>query len=141
MTNVVKLRKGLNINLKGKAKGEKLSIGKAREFALVPEDFTGVTPKVIVHEGDKVKAGDVLFVNKNCPDVRFASPVSGTVTAIVRGDRRKVLCVKVEPDEVQQFVDFGKKDVQTLDGDAVVSSLLEAGLFGYINQLPYAVST
>ncbi len=141
MTNVVKLRKGLNINLKGKAKGEKVSIGKAREFALVPEDFTGVTPKVVVHEGDKVKAGDALFVNKNCPEVRFASPVSGTVTAIIRGDRRKVLCIKVEPDEVQQFVDFGKKDIQSLDGDAVVSSLLEAGLFGYVNQLPYAVST
>jgi Na+-transporting NADH:ubiquinone oxidoreductase subunit A len=94
-----------------------------------------------VHEGDCVKAGDALFVNKLCPDVRFASPVSGQVTAIVRGDRRKVLCVKVKADDSQQFVDFGKKDVNSLDAETVKKSLLEAGLFGYINQLPYAVST
>ena len=67
--------------------------------------------------------------------------MSGVVQAVVRGDRRKVLRVVVEADKDQQFVDFGQKQVASLDGDAVVKALLEAGLFGYINQLPYAVST
>ena len=110
-------------------------------FALVPDDFEGVVPKVVVREGDVVKAGDTLFVNKLYPEVRFASPVSGKVTAVVRGERRKVLCVKVEADAEQQYVDYGKKDVTKMDGKAVVDALLEAGLFGYINQLPYAIST
>ena len=110
-------------------------------FALVPDDFEGVVPKVVVREGDVVKAGDTLFVNKLYPEVRFASPVSGKVTAVVRGERRKVLCVKVEADAEQQYVDYGKKDVKKMDGKAVVDALLEAGLFGYINQLPYAIST
>lgn len=141
MTNVIKLRKGLNIKLKGQAEERKVKVGQCAEYALVPDDFTGITPKVVVKEGDHVRAGDALFVNKNCPDVCFASPVSGTVTEVVRGDRRKVLSIKVKADEKQVYAEFGKKDVDLLTGDEVKQALLEAGIFGYINQLPYAVST
>ena len=141
MVNVIKLNKGLNINLKGRAAEKKILLKSNGKFALVPDDFVGVTPKVVVREGDKVQAGDALFVNKQYPEVKFASPVSGTVSAVVRGDRRKVLCIKVDADAQQSYVDFGKKDVTKLDGKAVIDALLEAGIFGYINQLPYAVST
>ena len=141
MANVIKLRKGLDINLKGKAAEQKFPVKAAAQYALVPDDFVGMIPTVVVREGDHVKACDALFVNKKQTDVKFASPVSGVVQAVVRGDRRKVLRVVVEADKDQQFVDFGQKQVASLDGDAVVKALLEAGLFGYINQLPYAVST
>lgn len=141
MANIIKLKKGLNINLKGRAAERKVELGATTDFALVPDDFCGVTPKVVVKAGDKVLAGDALFVNKRNPDVKFASPVSGTVTAVERGDRRKVMAVKVEADTEQQYRDFGTKDVSAMDGEAVCLALTEAGLFGYINQLPYAVST
>ena len=141
MANVIKLNKGLDINLKGRAEEQKIQLKSNGKYALVPDDFEGVTPKVVVREGDKVQAGDALFVNKQYPEVKFASPVSGTVSAVVRGERRKVLCVKVDADAKQSYVDFGKKDVSKLDGKAVIDALLEAGLFGYIDQLPYAVST
>lgn len=141
MANVIKLRKGLDMKLKGRAAEEKLPVASVGEYALVPDDFTGVVPKVVVKEGDTVRAGDALFVNKNCPEVKFASPVSGTVTAVVRGDRRKVLCVKVRPDAEQTYTDFGKHFISSLSAEEVRQQLLEAGLFGYINQLPYAVST
>jgi Na+-transporting NADH:ubiquinone oxidoreductase subunit A len=131
----------LNINLKGRAAEQKIQLKSNGKYALMPDDFEGVTPKVVVKEGDKVQAGDALFVNKQYPEVKFASPVSGTVSAVVRGERRKVLCVKVDADAQQSFVDFGKKDVAKLDGKAVIDALLEAGIFGYVNQLPYAVST
>ena len=141
MANVIKLHKGLDINLKGRAIEQKIQLKSNGKYALMPDDFEGVTPKVVVKEGDKVQAGDALFVNKQYPEVKFASPVSGTVSAVVRGERRKVLCVKVDADAQQSFVDFGKKDVAKLDGKAVIDALLEAGIFGYVNQLPYAVST
>ena len=141
MANVIKLRKGLNINLQGKAENKRIQLKSNGHYALVPDDFEGMTPKVVVKEGDKVKAGDALFVNKQYPEVKFASPVSGTVREVVRGERRKVLCVRVEADAQQEFTDFGKKDVSKMDGKAVIDALLEAGIFGYINQLPYAVST
>ena len=141
MANVIKLRKGLDIHLQGKAEETKLTMKSNGRYALCPDDFEGVTPKVVVREGDYVKAGDVLFVNKQYPSVGFASPVSGKVTAVERGERRKVLCVKVEADQQQAYTDFGKKDVAKMDGKAVVEAMLQAGIFGYINQLPYAVST
>lgn len=141
MVSVIKLRKGLDINLKGRAKEEKTSLKLSHEYALVPDDFVGVTPKVIVHVGDEVKAGEALFVNKNFPEVNFSSPVSGKVKSIVRGERRKVMAVVVETSQQQEFVDYGKKEVTQLSSEQVIESLLEAGIFGYINQLPYAVST
>ena len=141
MANVIKLRKGLDINLKGLAEEKKIQLKSSGKYALVPDDFEGVTPKVIVKEGDKVKAGDALFVNKQYPEVKFASPVSGTVREVVRGERRKVLCVKVDADAQQEFTDFGKREIGTMTGEQVINALLEAGIFGYIDQLPYAVST
>ena len=141
MANVFKLRKGLNINLKGKAEKKKMTVCSSLDYGLVPDFFPGVTPKLIVKEGDHVLAGDSLFVNKACPEVGFASPVSGVVEAIVRGERRKVLCVKLKADAVQKSKDFGKADPMLLNGEEVKARLLDAGLFGYMNQLPYAVST
>ncbi len=141
MANVIKLRKGLNINLKGKADETIKSVGTCEEYSLIPGAFTGVVPKVVVHEGDRVKAGDVLFVNKSFPEVKFSSPVSGIVTAVERGDRRRVLGVKVKADETQEYREFGVRNVNELTGKDVVDALLDAGLFGYIYQLPYAIST
>jgi Na+-transporting NADH:ubiquinone oxidoreductase subunit A len=141
MANVIKLHKGLDIHLQGKAEEKKIQLKSNGKYALVPDDFEGVTPKVVVKEGDKIKAGDALFVNKQYPDVKFASPVSGTVREVVRGERRKVLCIKVDADAQQEFKDFGKCEVGNLTGEQVINALLEAGIFGYINQLPYAVST
>ena len=141
MVKVIKLRKGLDLNLAGRAKKEKITLRPNGHYALQPDSFVGVTPKVVVKEGDRVKVGDALFVNKSNPEVRFASPVSGTVVAVERGDRRKVLSIRVDADEQQEYVDFGIKSPDKLSDKEVVDSLLKAGIFGYINQLPYAVST
>ncbi len=141
MPNVIKLSKGLDICLQGKAEEKLIQLKSKGQFALVPDDFEGVTPKVVVKEGDHVKAGDALFVNKQYPEVKFASPVSGKVTAVERGERRKVLCIKVEADAKQESVDFGRHEVAKMKGQDIINALLEAGLFGYICQLPYAVST
>lgn len=139
MANVIKLRNGLDINLAGKAVKEKVAIPQSSIFGLSPLSFPGITPKLSVKEGDHVLAGEPLFASKQCPELGFASPVSGTVKAVVRGARRKVLMVTVEADTTQQAHDYGKADATALDGKAVKEKLLEAGIFGYINQLPYGV--
>lgn len=128
MAIVIKLRKGLDINLKGKAAIKKVKGATATEYALEPNAFPGLTPKVVVKEGEHVLAGDPLLVNKQCPDVKFASPVSGTVKAVIRGERRRVLRVVVEADKEQQARDFGKRDAGALDGQGVIDTLCEAGL-------------
>lgn len=141
MTRVIRLRRGLDINLAGRAEKTIVALKPDGTFALRPDSFEGIKPKVLVKEGDKVKAGEALFINKAYPNVKFSSPVSGTVSLVERGDRRKLLSVRIEADKEQEFIDFGVKDIATLCGEQVVENLLEAGLFGYINQLPYAIST
>ena len=139
MANVIKLRKGLDISLKGKATEEFATVNRPDTFALVPDDFPGVTPKVVVKEQESVLAGAPLFVDKSHPEVKFVSPVSGVVTKVERGERRKVMNITVEASVEQNYVEFGKKDVSKLSADEVKSALLESGLFAFIKQRPYDV--
>ncbi len=140
MAKVIKLRKGLDVNLKGKPAKDLISVQSTGLFAMLPDDFNGMKPKVLVKEGDTVKVGDVLFVDKNLPEVKFVAPVSGKVALVERGERRKVLSVRIEADEKQQYVDFGKKDLAQMTGDAVKETLLETGLFAFFKQRPYDVT-
>lgn len=132
MANVIKLRKGLDVNLKGKAAKEEFQVKKPAVYALMPDDFTGMKPKVVVKENDVVKVGDSLFVDKNHPEIKFVSPVSGRVTMVERGDRRKVLSVRVEADAEQQYVDFGKKNVGQMTAQEVKDPSSGIGLVRFL---------
>ena len=132
MTKVIKLRKGLDINLRGRAAKEIAQVKCPGEYALVPDDFVGMKPKVVVREGDRVLAGDALFVDKLHPEVKFTSPVSGTVSLVERGDRRKLLSVRVKADGEQKAREF------ETEGE-VLPLLLESGLFGFFRSRPYDV--
>ncbi|MBQ5895158.1 MAG: Na(+)-translocating NADH-quinone reductase subunit A [Bacteroidaceae bacterium] len=139
MHKVVKISKGLNINLKGAPAEEVTAIQTPKYYALMPADFTRVTPKVVVKPEDAVKAGDPLFVDKNIPELQFVSPVSGKVVAVNRGERRRVLSVVVESDGKFESVEFKAKDVLSLSADEVKADLLKAGLFAFMRQRPYDV--
>jgi Na+-transporting NADH:ubiquinone oxidoreductase subunit A len=139
MANVIKLRKGLDINLKGIAAKELVSVKEPGIYSLVPDDFTGVKPKVVVKEGENVLAGGPLFVDKNHPEVKFVSPVSGVVTSVERGERRKVLNIIVKADEKQQYVEFGKMNLAELNAEQVKEALMNAGLFAFFRQRPFDV--
>ena len=102
MSKIITLRKGLDINLVGKPQESLAEAPLASEYALSPLDFEGVTPKLLVKEGDKVKAGTPLFFNKANERILFTSPVSGTVAAVNRGEKRKILSVTVTPDATQE---------------------------------------
>lgn len=139
MSEIIRLRKGLDIRLLGNPECKIVDTRAPKTYALCPGDFTGVTPKLAVKEQQKVKAGEALFIDKNHPEVKFVSPVSGEVTAVNRGARRKVLSVVVTPDATQEYVEFGVKSVQSLSGRDVLTALLESGLFGFFRQRPYDV--
>lgn len=139
MSEVIKIKKGLDIPLKGKA--DKV-FGQAQLpdlFAIKPTDFNGVVPKMVIKEGEKVKAGSVLFFDKYQPDVKFVSPVSGHLEAVIRGDRRKILEVVVKSDGKNETIDFGKEDISSLERGAVIKKMQEAGAWPYLRQRPYDV--
>ena len=139
MYKFVKISKGLNINLAGAPVKEMTAVKEAKLYALQPADFNGVTPKVVVKPEDTVKAGDALFVDKNCPELRFVSPVSGKVVAVNRGERRRLLSVVVEADGQNAAVEYKAKDVPSLSAEEIKADLLQSGLFAFIRQRPYDV--
>lgn len=139
MANVIKLKKGLDINLLGKATNTVSKANASNVYGLVPDAFVGVKPKVVVKEGDLVKAGEALFVDKLHPQVKFTSPVSGKVFAVERGERRKVLSIQVQADDKQAFAEFKKLDINKANEEDVLNALLETGLFAFFIQRPYAV--
>ena len=137
---MIKITKGLDIKMKGTAE---LTYGNAlvsNSYALIPDDFHRIMPKLAVREGDKVKAGSVVFFDKNRPEIRVVSPVSGTISTVNRGERRKILSIEITPDSnVVEFEQFGKKDVSILDSERVIEELLLSGLFAFIKQRPYDI--
>ena len=139
MANVIKIKKGLDINLKGKASEVLLNGGKSETYAIVPDFYSGVLPKVVAKVGDKVKAGSVLMIDKNRPEIKFVSPVSGEVTAVNRGAKRKVLSIVVTPDAQIEYEEFGKKNVASLKGYEVKEAMLNAGMWPFVMQRPYDI--
>ena len=139
MSKVIKLKKGLDIKLNGEAEKVVQTTGKITRCALKPTDFRALTPKLVVKAGDEVKAGDVLFIDKLHPEIKFTTPVSGTIEAINRGERRKLLEVVVKADPEIQYRNFGSTEVNKLNRDEVINRLLDAGLWPMIKQRPYDI--
>ena len=117
MSKVIKLKKGLDIKLNGEAEKVVQPAGKITSCALNP---TAMTPKLAVKVGDEVKAGDVLFIDKTHPEIKFTTPVSGTIEAINRGERRKLLEVVVKADAETRYRDFGKTEGSKLNRDEII---------------------
>ena len=139
MSKIITLRKGLDINLQGKAVEKLVKLPLAPEYAVSPLDFEGVTPKLLVKAGDRVKAGTPLFFNKYNERVVFTSPVSGTVSAINRGEKRCILNVTVQADATQMYEEFAKLNVQTASREEIIDLLLKSGLWPMIIQRPYGI--
>ncbi|MBE6189503.1 MAG: Na(+)-translocating NADH-quinone reductase subunit A [Rikenellaceae bacterium] len=139
MSKIITLRKGLDINLAGAASKQLSALPMASEYGLSPLDFEGVTPKLLVKVGDEVKAGTPLFFNKADERILFTSPVSGVVSAINRGEKRKVLSVTVTPAEKQTYEEFPKLDAKKASREEVVEVLLKSGLWPMIQQRPYGI--
>ena len=99
MSKTIKLCKGLDIKLQGAGEKKTTAVGLASTYAVSPLDFEGIVPKMLVKVGDAVKAGTPLFFNKNNASVVFTSPVSGTVAAVVRGEKRRILAVEITADK------------------------------------------
>lgn len=140
MSKPIKIKRGLNIPLKGSAEKVLVRLDKAETYGVKPTDFPGLIPKLNVAVGDKVRAGSPLFHDKYRPNIVFSSPISGEVVDVRRGERRVILevVVKAESGEVA-YEDFGSSSPQMLTRDEVIAKLLKAGAWPYIKQRPFGI--
>ena len=139
MSNIIELKRGLNIPIAGKAVQKAKMAITPDVVAVKPTDFRGLIPKLLVREGDTVLAGSPVFADKVKPEILFTSPVSGTVAEIVRGEKRKLLEIRIKADKEQKSVDFGVVKVSSLDEGQIKDLLLKSGLWPAIVQRPYGI--
>ena len=137
MSNNLVLKKGLDVPLAGEANPVVMKVVRPDVVAVKPTDFKGFVPKLLVKEGDPVLAGSPLLCHKQHPAILLTSPVSGTVKGIVRGEKRKLLAVLVEPGKEMKYASFPAGVPDT--ADQVKSILLNSGLWPAIVQRPYGV--
>ncbi|TQD37701.1 Na(+)-translocating NADH-quinone reductase subunit A [Haloflavibacter putidus] len=140
MSKGIKVKKGLDIKLKGEAEKTKVPAPKSKTFAVKPPEFHSVVPKMVIKkEGAKILAGEELFFSKYNEGLRFTSPVSGTLKEIVRGAKRKILEIVIEADVENNYKDFGKMDAAASSSQEVKKRIFESGCGAFIMQRPYDI--
>ena len=139
MSKDIRIKKGLNINLVGAAERSTSKAVASNVYALQLSDFHGITPKMILKQGAEVKAGEPLFYNKNIESMMFVSPVSGELIEIERGDRRRILTLKILADKTQEVVSSPIIDLANATKENIKETLLKGGCWPFIIQRPYNV--
>jgi len=139
MSTDIRIKKGLNIKLKGRAEHKLSSVKRSNTFAINPTNFHGLLPKMLLKVGDKVQVGDPVFYAKQNEQIKFTSPVSGEIKEIVRGAKRKILLIKITADKTDVFKDFGAKTSGNLAAPQVKELLLNSGCWPFIKQRPYDI--
>ena len=138
MSKDIRIKKGLDIKLVGAAEKTTENAIISNFYYVRPEDFHSIIPKLVAKEGTRVKAGETLFYNKDNEAMKFVSPVSGEVTEIQRGPRRRIDAIKITADKEQAYVDHGKFDLSS-DAEKIKAHLLASGCWAFIKQRPYDV--
>lgn len=139
MSNDIRIKKGLDIKLNGEAEKTVEQAIISNYSTIRPEDFHGVTPKLVAKEGTLVRAGSTLFFDKSQETVKFSSPVSGKVVEVLRGPKRRIDAIKIEADKTQTFEDFGKFDIDASKPEDIKAHLLASGCWPFVKQRPYDV--
>ncbi|NQZ76560.1 MAG: NADH:ubiquinone reductase (Na(+)-transporting) subunit A, partial [Ekhidna sp.] len=143
MSQTIKLKKGFDLNLAGKAEKKIIEVVAPDTYAIKPTDFPGLSrPKVLVKEGDNVKAGSPLLFERNVEDIFYTAPVSGEVVEIKRGEKRKVLEIKILADKDIEFENFNKyssSEISSLSKEDAIEQLKKSGGWVNIIQRPYGI--
>jgi len=139
MSRNITIKKGLDIKMIGEASKEISDLPLSETFAIKPPDFHGVIPKLLVQQGDEVKAGTPLFFDKANETVKFCSPVSGEVAQILRGDKRRILEIRILADKEIKYVAYERINPVAAGREAVLQSLLQSGVWPFIRQRPFGI--
>lgn len=149
MADIIKIKKGLDIPLRGAASQAQTIDTGTNLFGIVPDDFPGHTWKCAVKAGDKVLVGTSLLYSKTDEDIKLVSPVCGIVKEVRRGERRKIEAVTVEASRnsednpAEEYVGFEtlsrEEDIKSAEREQILKQLCHSGIFALFRQRPYDI--
>ena len=139
MSQEIRLKKGLNINLLGESDKVYSTVPNPQQYIIRPSDFHSLIPKLHIKEGDKVQAGTVIFSDKYNEFIKFCSPVSGQITDVIRGEKRRILKIVINPDDEIIYKKFSTFSAENLSREDIIKHMLESGVWPFIRQRPYDI--
>jgi len=136
---LIKIKKGLNLPINGQPEQQIYPGNPVTKVALIGPDFIGMKPDFAVAVGDQVKLGQLLFTDKRRPEIRFTSPAAGRIIAINRGEKRIFLSLIIELDGTEEvtFRSYSPSKIKSLTREAVISNLLDSGLWIALRSRPF----
>lgn len=146
---VHKIKRGLTLPISGEPEQRIEPSKPVTRVALVAADYVGMKPQMAVDVGDSVKRGQLLFIDKKTPGVRYTAPGAGTVVAINRGAKRalQTLVIELSPgeqsgapgaDEFAAFESYTGNDPAGLSRDQIKALLLESGMWTALRTRPFS---
>lgn len=139
MSDVIKIKRGVDIKLIGEVDNSFAKPMAIETVAIKPDDFNGVRFKLAAKEGDEVKAGTPILHDKDHDQIKFCSPVSGEVAQVVRGAKRKILEIRILADKETKYEDFGAADPKGLSREEIINKVTASGCWPFFKERPYNV--
>lgn len=139
MADYIKLKKGLDVPMVGAPQPVIKKNVISEVIALKPTDFRHVTPRLLVREGDTVKAGTPIFADKANPEILFTSPVSGVVSEVIRGEKRKLLEIRIKADKEIDYIKYELPKADEISREEAIDALKKSGLWACFVQRPYGI--
>lgn len=147
--NVISVKKGLDLPLKGEPSQIVHAAPVVNTVALIGRDYIGLRPSMAVAVGDRVISGQALFSDKHDPSVKYTSPGSGTIESINRGARRVLQSVIIKLDDTDQGVSpayanasigdgLSASKLSALDEQQIREVLCNSGLWTAFRTRPYS---
>jgi Na+-transporting NADH:ubiquinone oxidoreductase subunit A len=136
----LRLRNGLDVALGGTPRQAIEPARAPRSVALIGDDYPGLRPRLLVHEGERVRLGDPLLSDRRDARIVYTAFGSGTVTAIHLGEKRRLRSLVLSLDGAQEEVLFEAHSAAALAGlprDAVADVLLRSGLWTALRARPF----
>lgn len=137
MGNKINIRKGLDIRLEGEPDKVLINLEMPEVISINPDDFFNIKPKVLVSQGDQVKAGTPIMFDKNNPEVMITSPVSGEIAEVIRGNKRKLMEIRILADKETSYLPFRSGSPEDFSKEEIKEILCKSGAWNFIRQRPF----
>lgn len=133
------IKKGLDLPING-VPSDEITTHTPTHVALIGYDYVGMRPTMQVKEGDVVKKGQVLFLDKKREGVAHTAPASGRIVAINRGERRifQSIVIEVAGDDEQTFAYFPAERLTELSREVVCDTLVKSGEWTAFRTRPFS---
>ena len=134
------IAKGLAVPVAGEP-DQRIDTKSVGQVALIASDYLGLRPSLLVSEGDDVRLGQPVMVDKQNEGVVFTSPAGGKIRAIHRGEKRRLMSIMIDVADrelEQEFPVIEAGDIPRLNREEIIERIVSTGLWSAFRTRPFS---